>query len=559
MFFNFSQFFANQGPNAFYEEFLKTEGLSLEQILDHDDTVTEIKKANAGLLALLQPQTARLIDYITKEPAAEAGEKEGHRYPFIANEILNSEAFLTELGKDSAMLPLIFQYLQSESPLNLTLAGYCVSLSQRMLERQGFKVLEFLLISESNYPALLLRHIENRVIAELVVSVLMINSHFPARERLLYSVAMAYEQGMKRERTVNVSFTLQEVIRRSADIGEWKSLISIFLFRETMEKLAQAVTWTETGDQVATVLTAFMSHSAFDEVVTFFTEVCEAGFRTCDALRPIAEAALTAFTAQSDYEEQPTTYGESVKPLGQHRLALIHLVNTCMRAVGSELDGLLVDHGYIGLCTKLFVAFPWHSGLHQAYEALVRTVVEDGSQILKSELMDKADLIAVLSEAAKKAELPEKHRKGYLGHVTRIANNLLSASTTSPYFHQLLDTEPWISFATAYLIPQNRTETAKYLETSRKESELSLGEVQTIEDLVAAEEKEEADNEDGFEFQVTQNCLTPEQLDARNLFNFGSEEVSSDPEVESAQGSDIYNSFNFWKMPIEDRELGELE
>lgn len=559
MFFNFSQFFANQGPNAFYEEFLKTEGLSLEQILDHDDTVTEIKKANAGLLALLQPQTARLIEYISKEPDAEAGEKEGHRYPFIANEILSSEAFLTELGKDSEMLPLVFQYLQGESPLNLTLAGYCASLSQRMLERQGFKVLEFLLGNESNYPSLLLRHMENRAIAELVVSILMINSQFPARERLLYSVVMAYEQGMKRERTVNISFALQEVIRRSADVGEWKSLISVFLFRETMEKLAQAVTWAEVGDQVAAVLTAFLSHSAFDDVVTFFTEVCEAGFKTCDALRPIAEAALTSLTAQKEYQEQPTTYGDCVKPLGQHRLALIQLLNTCMRAVGSDLDNLLVDYNYVSLCTQLFVAFPWHSGLHLAYEALVRTIIDDGSQMLKSELMDKADLIVILSEAAKVAALPEKHRRGYLGHVTRIANNLLSASAASPYFHQLLDSEPWISFATAYLIPQNHTETTKYLESSRKESELSIGEVQTIEDLVAAEEKEEADNEDGFEFQVTQNCLTPEQLDARNLFDFGSEEVSSDPEVESAQGSDVYNSFNYWKVPIDDKELEWLE
>lgn len=559
MFFNFSQFFANQGPNAYYEEFLKTEGLTLEQILDHEDTVTEVKKANAGLIALLQPQTPALIDYITKEPSAEASEKEGHRYPFIASEILNSEALLTELGKDSAMLPLVFQYLHGDPPLNLTLAGYCASLSQRMLERQGFKTLEFLLNSDCDYASLLLRHIETRAVAELVVTVLMVNSQFPAREKLLHSLVMAYEPVMKRERVVNLSFALQEVIRRSVDIGEWKSLMSIFLFKEVLEKMAQAVTWAEVGDQVATVLTAFIAHSAFEDILTFFAEVCEAGFKASDALRPIAEAALAALIAQSEGQVQATTYGEDVQPLGKHRLALILLLNACIRAVGSELDSLLIDHNYISTCTKLFMKYPWHSGLHLAYEALVRTIIEDGSQILKSELMEKEDLVTVLSEAAKFATLPEKHRKGYLGHVTHIANNLLSASAASPYFHQLLDNDSWIAFATSYLIPQNRVETSKYLETSRKESEFSSGEVQTIEDIVTAEEREEADNEDDFEFKVTQSCLTPEQLDARNLFNFENDEVSSDPEVESAQGSDIYNSCNYWKMPMDDKELEELE
>lgn len=558
IFFNFSQFFANQGPNAFYEEFLKTEGLTLEQILDHEDTVTEAKKSNSGLMALLQPQTARLIDYISKEPSPDAGEKEGHRYPFIANEILCSEAFLAELGKNPEMLPLVFQYLQSETPLNLTIAGYCAGLSQRLLERQGFKVLELLFNSDTDYSTLLLRHIDNRSVAELVVSILMVNAQFTAREKLLHGVILAYQPDIPRERVVSISYILLEVIRRSADVGEWKGLVATFLFKEVLQKYAQAVTWNGVGDQVATVLTAFISHSAFEDVTTFFAEVCESGFKVSTAFSPIVQSALTVLSTQTFLPEQDTTYASTVKQLGLHRLSLIQLVNTCMRAVGQEFDSLLVDWGYVNMCTQLFLEFPWHSGLHLAYETLTRTIIEEGSQMLKADLLEQVGLISILAETAKQTSPEEKYRKGYFGFITRIANNLLSASTSSPYFRQLLESETWINFAVSYLIPQNRLETSKYLENARKESDISSGEVQPILDD-AMLEKEEAENDEGFEFKVSQNCLTPEELDARNLFTFGNEEVSSDPEVETAMGSDVYNSVSYWKLPISDQELEELE
>lgn len=555
MFFNFSQFFANQGPNLLYEEFLKTEELTLEQILAHEDTVTEVKKANAGLVAFLGPQIPRLIEYVRKEPREDAGEMEGRRYPFVASEILNSEAMLGELGKEGAMLSLVFQYLQSETPLNLTLVGYCTSLSQRVLERQSLKVLEFLFNSETDYTPYLLQHMENRAIAELVVNVLLVNSQFQARAKLLHSLLLAFDPGMKREKAVNVSFTLQEIIKRSADVGEWRSLISTLLFTEVLEKLAQAVTWPEIGDQVATVLTAFLSHSAFEEVATYFTEVCEAGFQAKAAIQPIAAAALSALAAPRSSQLQATTYGIDTAALGQHRLALILLLNTCMRVVGTELDALLVQGDYVQLCTKLFREFPWHSGLHLAYESLVKIIIEEGSQTLKAELVEKSDLIAVLSEAGLEINIGGKHRKGYLGHITRIANTLLSASASFPYFRQQLEGDLWINFAVSYLIPQNRIETSKY--PSRKESDIS--DVQPIEDIIAAAEKEEADNEGAFEFKVTENTFTPEDLDKQHLFNFGNEEISPDPEMESAQGSDAYNDFSYWKVPVGDAELEELE
>jgi len=547
MFFNFSQFFASQGPNALYEEFLKTEGVTLEQLLDHEDTVTEVKKANASLVALLQPQIPRLVEYISKEPSVDAGEKEGRRYPFVASEILCSDAMLGELGKDSAVLPLVFQYLQGEAPLNLTLVGYSASLSLRILERQSFKVFEFLFSPDSQYPSLLLKHIENRAVAELIVSILSINTYLQARTKLLFSVMLAYEQGMKRERAVNVSFVVQETIRRSADVGEWKGLMCTFFFQEVVEKLALAVTWPEVSDLAATVLTAFLSHSAFRDVVAFFTEVCEASFNSSATLLPIAKAALAALTASNSAQQQANSYGEAV-PLGQNRLALIQLLNVCVRVMGTELDEALVQWEYVSVCTRLFQHFPWHSGLHQAYESLVRVIVDEGSQTLKSELMEKVDLVSVLSEAGQQASPGEKHRKGYLGYITRIANTLLSASASFPYFRQHLDSDMWTAFASSYLLPQNRIETSKYFETSRKESEIS-SDVQPIEDTLSAAEREEVDNEEGFEFQVTQSTL-PAGMDRRNASG------ATAPEREE---TDVYNDFNYWKMPVGEKELEELE
>ena len=564
MFFNFSQFFANQGPNAFYEEFLKTEGLTLEQILDHDDTVTEVKKSNAGLLAKLQPLVPRLIEYISVEPQPDASEKEGHRYPFISCEILNSESFLSEFARDPALLPVLFHYLESDTRLNLTLVGYCASVSQRVLERQSIRVLDFLFQEGADYTGALLRHIGNRAIAELVVNVLVVNAQFAARQKLLQGVVMKLGKDVDRETIVNVGFTVSEVIRRSADVGEWRNLIATLLSTEAMEKFAEVIAVSDVGDVAAGILTAFMSHSSFDDVTGYVTSVAGEDFSLASSIKPSLVASLEYLSEPLPTDGSPTSYGSS-PPLGQLRLALVSFVNTSLRVLGSDFDYLLCDKDYYGTVTKLFLAYPWHSGLHLAYEALVRTTIEESSQVLKNELMERTSLVTVLNEVGKEAtkQPPEKHRKGFMGHITRIANILLSASTTSPYMKQVLECEGWMQFAGGYLIPQNRVETSKYLEPERKESEENPAESaqDDVAFLLAADKDEnEEENEDAFEFKVDHPFLTPDELDKSNLFNFGGDaEVSSDPEVETSQGSDIYNNLNFWKLPINSEELDELE
>jgi len=73
------------------EEKLKKPDCSVDELLDEDELIQEMKNQNSKLLTYFNKDNVKkLVEYIIEEPT-EDDQKKGHRYPFMANEILNCD------------------------------------------------------------------------------------------------------------------------------------------------------------------------------------------------------------------------------------------------------------------------------------------------------------------------------------------------------------------------------------------------------------------------------------------------------------------------------------
>ena len=81
----------NTESNNSIEEKLNNQNTTLEDLLQEDNIINELRNQNEKLINFFtKEKIKKLIDYIIKEPK-ENDILKGHKFPFIASEILNSD------------------------------------------------------------------------------------------------------------------------------------------------------------------------------------------------------------------------------------------------------------------------------------------------------------------------------------------------------------------------------------------------------------------------------------------------------------------------------------
>lgn len=524
MLYSFSQLFANQRPSALYQEFLQREGVGLEEILEHEDTVTELRKGNPELLRCLRAQVPALISCISE------GKSSREKVPFVAAEILTSEVFMNEVNCDCLTMPLFFQFLQVPSPLNDTIAGYNVRVCLKLLERQEVKVADFLLASSQHWTALLLGHLQSRAVAELLFELLCVNGLTEERQTLLKGVMGQLAAG-ERQVAVNAGWIGAEVLRKADNVGEWKRLVGVLLSKDVLQTLGSVITTETAGDQAAVVLCALTSHYSFQQVLA---PLLSPQSHSLQALTDLLHTSALYLSTPITTLSAPTSYGDMVPPLGSTRLQLLQLLLCCLKALGPLLESLLQATHFLETCTKLFLAYPWHSSLHIAYFHLVKTVLEGSSQSLKDTLMEDIRLVELL--ACLGSGRQEGHRKGYMGQVTQMGNTLLAVSRSNSYFQQFLCDAVWTDFCQNYLFPQTKVENTQFLSTPRIPSD------DEMEYFLATDQ------------QIPNEPLTLEELDQQNPFDLWGYEDTPPEDLR-----DLYSAVNYWKVPVRSADLEDLD
>lgn len=79
----------NQPSQSIENLLAKKDQCTIEELLDDDDIIQEMRNGNEKLLKFLKRDRVKsLIDYITKMPE-EDDHKKGHKFPFVVNELFS--------------------------------------------------------------------------------------------------------------------------------------------------------------------------------------------------------------------------------------------------------------------------------------------------------------------------------------------------------------------------------------------------------------------------------------------------------------------------------------
>lgn len=176
-----------------------------------------------------------------------------------------------------------------------------------------------------------------------------------------------------------------------------------------------------------------------------------------------------------------TTFGVLDPPLGQTRLEVCHLVNALINSNNEDVNKKLAELGALPTILDLFFEYSWNNFLHTQVAQLVSAVVssahsldQEGNKVhpLLDQLLGSCTLVQRCLDAWDANTLeqsqPGKHRRGYMGHLTKIVNDIVAAAdggNNSEIVRERLKDLPedmqgrWKAFTTETLVEINKKNT----------------------------------------------------------------------------------------------------
>ncbi|XP_075773720.1 LOW QUALITY PROTEIN: serine/threonine-protein phosphatase 6 regulatory subunit 1 [Pelodiscus sinensis] len=502
------------------ETLLGRADLTLRELLDEDDVLQECKVVNRKLLDfLLQPQHMEaLVTCVTQEPPAELDERLRYKYPSVSCEILTSDVspITDTLGEDEGLLRRLYGFLQAHGALNPLLASFFSKVMGILINRKTDQIVAFLR-KRDDFVGLLLRHIGTSAIMDLLLRLLTCVEQPLLRqevfswlneEKIVQRLVEMIHPSKDDNQHCNASQSLCDIIRLSReqmiqiqDSPEPHQLLATLEKQETVEQLLENMLAGKRDESVVVsgiqvLLTLLEPRRARPEtggMGSFFYPLeeqlelgpggsdgstCQASPSTLLALR----GSLRDFhQLLSDPPKRPalqTTWGVLDPPLGNTRLQAVKLLAASLGAGDAGLQDELLELDALNTMLDLYFNYPYNNFLHAQLEACLSALLRAGAPAEDSQppphspvvqhLLQKCRLVQrILTawEENEQAQATGGRRRGYMGHLTRIANALAQSSEKGPHVAlvaQLLkelpeeEQEQWEKFVAGPLAETNK-------------------------------------------------------------------------------------------------------
>lgn len=458
MIFNFSGAFwgnlRNFRNSQAFDELLSKPDVTLEQVMDDEDVVQEMKNQNPKLLALyfsLSFTPARLHELLSltvTEPPEDADHRRGHKHPFLAAELMGCEApqLLQSIFEDPDLLALLFSLLSSPS-LNLTLAGYFSKLFHSLASRNLPHLLALLCAQDHAYLEKLVHQVKARSVADCVLRVLLFDD---AEEYVLERqgvverlVGMVCEGG---DQAVSAVSILGECLQKNTEMKNWKAVFSVLFSPVTLMRLIEC--FSSASASALCLFTLLLSHPLFLELVgeglLQLEEMLEGSIHLLESLLEKEEFALG---------------------VGEARLKCVEMLIPVYKADLQALEGVVGRSRLPDLCTQLFFHYSQNSFLHQSYLQLLQSVLNCSDISQKRLFLQNSGLISRLLEwkTEEKLESGKVIRAGYVGHAIRLAQMVNKALEACAELQTSVESlSEWTSFVANTLNPILELESRPY-------------------------------------------------------------------------------------------------
>ncbi|XP_048401474.1 serine/threonine-protein phosphatase 6 regulatory subunit 3 isoform X6 [Stegostoma tigrinum] len=499
---------------------LEKEDVTLTELMDEEDVLQECKAQNRKLLDfLVRTQSMEdLVTYITQEPPDDMDEKMKYKYPNISCELLTSDvAQLNDrLAEDEPLLTRLYSFLQNEPPLNPLLASFFSKVLSILISRKPDQIITFLRKKDA-FVNLLLKHIGTSALMDLLLRLLTCVEPPQLRqdvlnwlneEKIIQQLIEMVHPSHDEDRHSNASQSLCEIIRLSRDqmiqmqsSPEPDPLLSTLEKQETLEHLLTSVldkakTESAIVNCIQILLTLLETRRpAFEGQL----EICPTGMN--HAAFSVSNSTLQAIRQRlKDFHQilleppkksaMKTTWGILETPVGNTRLNVVRLVASLLQTNTFSINEELVELNTMDVLLDMYFRYIWNNFLHVQVEICIATIlgsppphdthtennIEDNSNaarenILIKHLFTKCRLIQRILDAWENNEKEQSaggRRRGYMGHLTRIANAIVHNAEKGPnsvLINQLLKDlsedyrERWETFTTGSLAETNKKNT----------------------------------------------------------------------------------------------------
>lgn len=515
---------------------LERENVTLFELLDEEDVLQECKVVNRKLVEfLVQPQhMEELVTCITREPPSDTDEKLRYKYPSVSCEILTADVtqINDSLGEDESLLKRLYSFLQNEDDLNPLLASFFSKVMGILINRKTEQIIAFLR-KKDDFVNLLLRHIGTSAIMDLLLRLLTCVEQPQLRqdvfnwlneEKIVQRLIEMIHPLKDDNQHSNASQSLCDIIRLSReqmiqiqDSPEPDQLLATLEKQETIEQLLSNMFEGDHNESVIvngiqvllTLLEPRRPRAELGGLNAFYCNLegqleinppgidsssnTQASLGTLLAIKQSLKAFHQLLIDPPKKESLQTTWGVLDPPLGNTRLHVVKLLTSIVNANNRVLNQELIDLDAVNTMLTLYFKYMYNNFLHSQVEACITTIlnsslIEEANESIVQEnmlvkyLLQKCQLVQrILSawEDNEKEQSEGGRRKGFMGHLTKIANAVVQSSekgSNTALIGELIKEFPdeqqerWESFISGSLADTNKKNTVDLVNTRNMHS-----------------------------------------------------------------------------------------
>ncbi|XP_037110229.1 serine/threonine-protein phosphatase 6 regulatory subunit 3 isoform X4 [Syngnathus acus] len=495
---------------------LEREDVRLTDIMDEEDVLQECKAKNHKLVDfLLRPECMEdLVTFITQEPGADVEENIKYKYPNISCELLTSDVsqINDRLVEDEKLLMKLYSFLQNEPPLNPLLTSFFSKVMSILIGRKPEQIVTFLRKRE-DFVDLLIKHIGTSAIMDLLLRMLTCIEpqllrqdvlNWLNQENIIQRLVNMVQPSQDEDRHSNASQSLCEIIRLSRDqmfqvqgCLQPDPLLATLEKQTTVEKLLSHIFDKEKNESaivsvIQILLTLFETRRpAFEGHMECSPRMSNPSFSVShsilEAVRPRLKDFHQLLLDPPKKDVMKTTWGVLDPPVGNTRLHVVRLVVSLLQTNTPSINKELIHLNTLGVILDMYFRYSWNNFLHIQVEICTAVILvmppfttevqldteqENASEsILVRHLFQKCHFIQRIIDAwntNEKEQLEGGRRRGYMGHLTRIANSILHNCDKGPnglQIQQLIselkveDREKWEAFISGQLADTNKRNT----------------------------------------------------------------------------------------------------
>ncbi|CAB1313733.1 unnamed protein product, partial [Coregonus sp. 'balchen'] len=381
---------------------------------------------SSQLEALLEKDDVTLTELMEEEDVLQECKAQNRRHPNIACELLTSDVGVIndKLGGEKPLLDTLYSFLEQPPPLNPLLASFFSKTIGNLITRKTEQVISFLRGKEG-FLGLVLNHINTSAMMDLLLRLISCVEPAPLRqdtlnwlneERLAQRLIELIHPGKDEEKQSNASQTVCDIIRLSRDqanqLQENSEADPLLAVLESQECVGQLLDNMFVGERT-------------ESCIIYGTQVL---LTLLEIRRPGVEGVLDV-CVQGHERCVNSSILQAIQPHLTHYHQLLldppRTTNTsyytcCNNTIYNNTVTLeLCRLNTINILLDLFFKYTWNNFLHFQVELCVAAILSHSAQ-------EQRPLVALGGM-----------RRGYMGHLTRIANTVVCNMEKGPVHTQI--------------------------------------------------------------------------------------------------------------------------